>query len=53
MYIACKMGFWIAIDQPPPGAAQSPDEQAAPFVCDAPEVEPPGAAQPAADERKP
>ena len=53
MCIACEMGFWIAIDQPPPGAVLSPDEQAAPFTCDAPEAETQGATQTIVDERKP
>jgi hypothetical protein len=53
MCIACELGFWIAIDQPPPDAALSPDEQAAPFACDVPEAEPQPAAPPIADERKP
>jgi hypothetical protein len=53
MCIACELGFWIAIDQPPPAAVLSPDEPAAPFTCDAPEAEPLPAAPPIADERKP
>ena len=40
MCIACELGFWIAIDQPPPGARVSPDEQAAQFACDVPEASP-------------
>ena len=54
MCIACEMGFWIAIDEPPPGAVLTPEEQAARFACDMPEGEAPVAApQPVPDERKP
>jgi hypothetical protein len=53
MCIACEMEFWLAIDEPPPGARVLQDE-ASRFACDAPASEtPPGAAQPIPDERKP
>jgi hypothetical protein len=56
MCIACEMEFWLAIDEPPPGARVPPERPTAPFACDAPEPEPqpakPAAPQPQ-DERKP
>ena len=53
MCIACEMGFWIAIDEPPPGARVTPEQQTAPFVCDAPQDEAQAVAPPPQDERKP
>jgi hypothetical protein len=46
MCIACEMEFWLAIDEPPPGA-RVPQDEASRFACEAP------AQQPAPDERKP
>jgi len=51
MCIACEMEFWLAIDEPPPGA-RVPQDEALRFACDAPASEP-LVQQPAADERKP
>ena len=53
MCIACELGFWIAIDEPPAGARVPPDQQAAPFACDVPEDAAPAVAQLPQDERKP
>jgi hypothetical protein len=52
MCIACEMEFWLAIDEPPPDA-RVPAQQAAPFVCDAPDEALQAAAPSPQNERKP
>jgi hypothetical protein len=54
MCIACELGFWIAINEPPPSAVLSSEVQTARFACDAAESEiPKPAAQSTPDERQP
>ena len=54
MCIACEMNFWAMIDALPLEQREwILREQAERFACEAPEGEPPPAAPPATDERKP
>ena len=57
MCIACEMALMIALDDlpaaPPPGFPGARSDDVARFAYDAPASEPPPAAPPATDERKP